>query len=303
MSVICPVCGVDGADKKGQVGGRDTFLYGCPRCGWFVADYLFDLSDRQKAKRYLLAGILRRASSEARPYSLDPERVDALLASVRVPATLFEAVDETLLFLASRVSDYWAPAIFDEDKDYPLVLAPSGRHMKHLLTTAANLTYFAPGDSTISLPGWRRIDELRATKVGGSQAFVAMWFDKQLDDAWLNGFKAGIEDTGSFKAIRIDAIEHNERIDDRILAEVRRSGLLVADFSGDRAGVYFEAGFGLGLGIPVIWTCRSDFKNKLHFDTRQYNHIIWDAVGELRDRLSARILATIPLPPSAVLAG
>lgn len=59
---------------------------------------------------------------------------------------------------------------------------------------------------------------------------------------------------------------HTDRIDDKILAEIRRSGLLVADFTGHRQGVYFEAGFALGLDVPVIWCCREDEIEKAHFE-------------------------------------
>jgi hypothetical protein len=44
---------------------------------------------------------------------------------------------------------------------------------------------------------------------------------------------------------------------------------------GHRGGVYFEAGFAMGLGLPVFWTCRQDDLDKLHFDIRQYNCIDW----------------------------
>lgn len=112
------------------------------------------------------------------------------------------------------------------------------------------------------------------------------------------GFKPGIEDSKYFKAVRVDSDEHNQKIDDRIVALIRQSGLLVADFTGDRGGVYFEAGLAQGLGIPVIWTCRIDYSDKLHFDTRQYNHILWRTPEELRDSLSNRIMATA-LPKAA----
>jgi nucleoside 2-deoxyribosyltransferase len=68
----------------------------------------------------------------------------------------------------------------------------------------------------------------------------------------------------------------------------------VADFTGHRGGVYYEAGFALGLGRPVIWTCHKDHLTQAHFDTRQYNHIEWSDSRELRERLRNRILATIP---------
>ena len=39
----------------------------------------------------------------------------------------------------------------------------------------------------------------------------------------------------------------------------RHGGLVVADFTGHRGGVYFEAGFARGLGIPVVWTCHKEY--------------------------------------------
>lgn len=43
----------------------------------------------------------------------------------------------------------------------------------------------------------------------------------------------------------------------------------------------------------MVWACRKDEIMKLHFDTRQYNHIDWETAEELRLRLRARIEATI----------
>jgi hypothetical protein len=62
-----------------------------------------------------------------------------------------------------------------------------------------------------------------------------------------------------------------------------------------RPGVYFELGFAMGLGIKVIRSCREDEIDQAHFDTRQYNHIVWNTLGELRERLVARMNATAPL--------
>ena len=68
---------------------------------------------------------------------------------------------------------------------------------------------------------------------------------------------------------------------------------MVADFTGQLAGVYYEAGFAMGLGRTVIWCCRKDEIDKLHFDTNHKNHIDWGSVEELRERLYRRIRATI----------
>ncbi len=92
----------------------------------------------------------------------------------------------------------------------------------------------------------------------------------------------------------MEVLEHNEKIDDRMIAEIRRSGLLVADLTGHRQNVYFEAGFAMGLGIPVIYTCREDeaSDDKVQFDTRQYKYIPWTDPADLRQKLRERIEAT-----------
>ena len=143
-----------------------------------------------------------------------------------------------------------------------------------------------------------QVEELSRKKIKSSQAFVAMSFHKNLNDIWENGLKPALQQTG-YNPMRIDRTEHNEKIDDRIIAEIRKSGILVADFTGQRNGVYFEAGFAMGLGIPVIWTCRENEIKKLHFDTRQYNHITWNDAAELKEKLINRIEATLPNRPKS----
>jgi len=44
----------------------------------------------------------------------------------------------------------------------------------------------------------------------------------------------------------------------------------------------------------VIWTCQADDFKNVHFDTRQYNHIVWQIPADLRIQLADRIKATIP---------
>ena len=119
-----------------------------------------------------------------------------------------------------------------------------------------------------------------------------MWFDDNLKQEWNEGFKTALGNTG-YDPIRIDQVQHNDKIDDVIIGEIRRSGLVVADFTGQRSGVYFEAGFAKGLAIPVIWTCRTDHMATLHFDTRQYDYIVWKDPRNLRVKLRYRIVATI----------
>jgi nucleoside 2-deoxyribosyltransferase len=96
----------------------------------------------------------------------------------------------------------------------------------------------------------------------------------------------------------VDRHDHNNKIDDEIISQIRRSRLLIADFTGHRNGVYFEVGFAMGLGIPVFFTCRSDNLKDLHFDVRQYNTLEWSTPTQLAVDLQRRISAVIGDGPS-----
>ena len=150
----------------------------------------------------------------------------------------------------------------------------------------------------LTVKGYARLAELEKVATDSSQAFVAMWFDESMNDVYENGIRPGIEATG-YEAKRIDRVEHINKIDDEIIAEIKRSRFVVADFthgdSGARGGVYYEAGFAHGLNIPVIFTCREDILEDIHFDTRQFNHIAWESEKpeELRKALANRIAHVI----------
>lgn len=148
----------------------------------------------------------------------------------------------------------------------------------------------------ITLKGYTHLSDLQRRNIASKQAFVAMWFDDSMTDVYDVAIAPAIREVG-YEPLRIDRKDHNNKIDDEIIAEIRRSRFLVADFthgqSGARGGVYYEAGFAHGLNMPVIFTCRSDAIDHVHFDTRQYNHISWMTPKELKEKLTKRIGATI----------
>ena len=148
----------------------------------------------------------------------------------------------------------------------------------------------------VTVDGHTRLTELERIYAPSSRVFVAMWFDKSMEAAWSHGFAPAIRDTG-YEPVRVDCEQHIDKIDDWIIAEIRRARFVVADFTQDnnhaRGSVYYEAGFAYGLAIPVMFSCRKDSLENVHFDTRQYNHIVWTEPNELRVRLATRISAVM----------
>lgn len=180
------------------------------------------------------------------------------------------------------------------------------RNQKEMLSVLDYLTgkgVIAKGPShvdplpiNVSVENLIKIEEMQAANPGRT-CFVAMWFDAGMNEIFDQAIAPAIADNG-FDAIRIDRLSHNNKIDDEIIAEIRRAHFVVADFTcgtgGARGGVYYEAGFAAGLGKPVIFSVNGNDLAQVHFDTRQFNHIVWNTPEELRSGLHNRIAATIP---------
>jgi len=304
MTFICPVCLYHHAHA--QTGSEaDRIEVRCKRCGLFEIDLparvAVERLTENGANRYLLSGIVRENSERGHRLVVTEASIGELIASARVPRTPLEAIDRLLLHVLDSAESPSAYVRIRPESDYPLVYAHNGHALAFYLSKAHDLGYLERGnggDVRLDMRGWSRVAELRRTRVVSDQAFVAMWFSGEMRDAWTGGFEPALRATG-YHPLRLDLEEHNDKIDDRIIAEIRRSGLVVADFTGHRGGVYFEAGFALGLGIPVVWTCRESDVHDLHFDTRQYNYIAWNDPEDLRARLQLRIEATIPNFPAA----
>ena len=234
----------------------------------------------------------------------EPTRVDpGVLNQIKnepMPSVM-ERIDCLLKFIESQERGAIGVAIQISIDMRVMTLASSDEELHYLLRQAREMDFIRRTGhplvpATLTIKGYERLEELRGIQVLSDQAFVAMWFDESMDEAWEKGFKPGIKDAG-YKPCRIDRMEHNNKIDDEIIAEVKRSRFLVADFTSElekvRGGVYYEAGFAQGLNIPVIFTCRKDQIEVVHFDTRQFNHIVWDEAEDLRKKLKNRISATI----------
>jgi len=291
----CFICSAD--VTVGQIDNRDAFYVECPICGHYqISGSLAMSGSLGSSPSYKLSAAIRRMSlADEPPYYIDSQTVKTLPDSVTHPDNPFDAIDRILNYIITKGGrdDKYVP--IEPTKDYPLICALDPNEFSFYINKAMELEYLERINATyrLSLKGYERLDTIRPQPVMSDKAFVAMWFDPQLEEAWTNGIQRAIVEAG-FKPIRIDLQHHNEKICDRIIAAIRESAFIVADFTGQRGGVYYEAGFAMGLSKPVIWTVKQTDIERLHFDTRQYNHIAWESVEDLYHKLLDRIRATIP---------
>ncbi len=292
----CPLCRGGNAEfwsfREGTSGHSEGW---CPACtNMRITHAALDLI-KSKNRAHLLSAFLRDLpDAEWNDLQYIDTNVEKLADSVpEIP--LVEQFDRLLFVLCEATPRFGSPSTFSYETDWPLIKARDSNEVLAMLKALKLDGYlvkdgvdgmFAPPNPTRK--AFERYSELRNAGPMSQQAFVAMAFAPEYNDAWVSIIKPGIIAAG-YLPFRVDQKEHADKIDDLIMAEIRRSKFLVADFSGQRGGVYFEAGFAHGLGRPVIWMCRDAERDQLHFDTRQYNHILYtdvvDAEKKLRDRI------------------
>jgi hypothetical protein len=92
----------------------------------------------------------------------------------------------------------------------------------------------------ISPKGWLTLEGVpnASSQIG----FCAMWFNDEVKPLWIEVIEPAIRESG-YEPLRIDGKQHNGKIDDEIMASIRASRFVVSDFTGNRGGVYYEAGF------------------------------------------------------------
>ena len=279
----------------------------------------------------------QRSMGDAEPRISDAMEID----SIRRPS-VFERAENLLKYINSQltsIGDVFRTPYKPQDLEknhtkwvrYSKILAWSAstklNDVEYLLKFLENQDLIASPSKEISVTkrciltpkGHAHLAKSRNPTVDSTRAFVAMWFDSSLDGAFYKGIEPGIKACG-YSAVRIDQSEHLDKIDDQIIAAIRRAKFLVVDLTegevvkqedgtitgGTRGSVYFEAGFAHGLDIPIIFTRRKNSPGKIHFDIQQYPCIFWSTPQELKSRLASRIAANFgdaPSPAQSVSGG
>ncbi|HPS39461.1 MAG TPA: nucleoside 2-deoxyribosyltransferase [Candidatus Cloacimonadota bacterium] len=309
----CPICGyLLNTDHYWYQSDGDRFRFNCNHCGefkisgWRMKGHFFPHDNNQRpAPDIALSIALRHLYEDTGVISeiLKIEDIDRIKQSVRIPNSPLELIDVLLLFLHKRTNQIGSK-VRVTPTDHPMLYIKNQNELQALIQFAKERGYIYSQHVSnsdeytlkLELSGWDRLDKLTSGLTKTKQVFIAMKFgDGDLDEVYNTAIAPAVVETG-FNPFRIDREEHNDKICDLVLAEIKRSDFIIADFTFQRGGVYFEAGYALGLGKPVIWCCKDSDKNNLHFDTRQYNHILWVSNTNLKEQLINRIRATINDP-------
>lgn len=321
----CAICGIAAfarmSSRKIDNGDYEyVYHYECPRCGRYDAgqrfdtlaleenDYLQEPGSRKRAN--LSAWIRERTDRGQRPVILEysfllvEEPNDLRDAFEAAGSPRFHEKADKLLLAIERQTIHaghhvYFPKTSGDINRLPWLARAWAINSKEFVAIKEYLGECnrilgrrgSKGDALTILPaGWARIEELASTSQASSQGFVAMWFEPEIDFLYENALAPAIRAAG-YAPRRIDRKATAERIDDQIEVEIKKSKFVVADATGHRGGVYYEAGFARGQKMPVFWSCHTDDFEELHFDVKQFPCFKWDCYNleELSEDLRWRI--------------
>jgi len=288
--------------EKLRIPNKDAYKINCPLCiSYIISGIVLEvrgISNISKEDRILFSGYLRNNSTEYNPMTIlsnDIIKIPEIVAPYkRLSPT--DKLNKVIVYFAESSTFFGAIIPFDVNSDYTRFYckntAELGQIEKHLLKSGfIEITPDKKG-RILTFDGWNKYEALKEINENSKRVFVAMDFDPALKSIFNDAIYPACEECG-FKAFRVDSEEHIEKICDKIIADIKSSRFIIADFTGQKHGAYFEAGFAQGLGLKVIWTCKKDQEKELKFDTRQYNHILWEDKNDLKVKLINKIRAVI----------
>lgn len=236
---------------------------------------------------------------EGRTYDTIDRKVN--LANIHYPRTLAEKIDRILLNLYYYKQDIGHGYSFDSTMNRALFAESESEERNHgivhIMHQMEYLTNIYVNSPSISAKGWKRIEELIRNKTAKKQAFVAISFQEVAKPIQI-AIKKGIKDA-KYSPMIINQKEHNNQIVPEIFYEIEQSRFLVMDVTYPNNGAYYEAGYARGKGKTVIICCNEKTLNaekdkRPHFDIAQQAMIVWKDEADLAEKLTKRIIVTIP---------
>ena len=324
----CPVCRTPNAGRSG-VGGN-TFEIHCQRCGRFQIQSLAETQLVNAAPAFpplhLLSGICRNTWNVLGERLLITVDIFKSWAELDKAAKLVVPRDtdiackaDYLLRHLRRRSRTLADAIAFGPSDLAVGFCANRNELLFCLRYLAERGLVEEEESApsrgkgqqqgggrvsyrLTPAGWVALDNATGGATTAQPlAAVALAAGGESDQLWTQGLSAALQAAG-YAAVRLDIREHNSKITDELIVDLRRASIAVVDLTGQSPLAFFQAGMALGAGKPLFWTCEESEARDKRFglETRQQMVTTWARarLDDFATRLARRIEATLGRPPT-----
>ena len=311
----CPICQREAAVvSRGADFNYDRQLIVCKRCGNYKIHDIFPTLKLTPTQKALLSGYTREKYNIGEMAYLTEENYLSILeGDPLIPKNVLDKTVKLLNYLNTNSLKFNQAIEFDINTDFSITYSEDYSETNAMLLELEKqglVKYVAPrlneigvgiSKACLTLSGVRYVvDSNRDRRTSSRQIFIALAFQSEIKTMIDGGsFLKLIKDRTGYEIRCIDKKEHVNKICDEIIAEINASKAIVVDVTDGNQGAYFEAGYAKGIGIPVIYVCKDAIKDGtskhfielVHFDIRQYRHILWkeevDLVKKLSDTINA----------------
>ena len=333
QKINCPIC-----NEKAKIDNLENSLkeIKCPICGYVIIEHdlqsFLELNENEKAilkTYYYRLNLNNNYQDNKLDMALTKSNKNAFIQKIMAPKNIIEKINYVIKYIADNTKFYGSTVEIEPLNGHRLFFCRDEEELDNILLDIANRGYITKNSvkvSTIKVIDHkkppRRIvmtseglkyAETLQNRIDSQQCFVAMWFNNETEQLYEkiklavtgtpNVDKTSPQYGASYQIMKIDNKEHVNYIPSEIISEIKRSRFMITDLTGYRGGVYYEAGYAEGLGIPVILTCSEDWfedqkdadgnitRNGVHFDLRQKNILFWnnDNLEQFQRNLVARI--------------
>ncbi|MDO9523468.1 MAG: hypothetical protein Q7J08_07140 [Methanocorpusculum sp.] len=301
----CPICN---SECEVTESGFNKNI-NCPSCGPYSISKIQGCPTFPQNTQHLIAGYLYETkmhivdlvkSGATEGLVLNEGTIQEILSDPLIPKRAMQYLDKIILNLYKRNEGFLT--MVKADCFMPAMgYARSKQELVMMFNALRGLGYLDERN-ILTIKGLQYAESLLTSNRNSTNVFIAMKFFDELKALRESAIKPACQKCG-FTAFTVDEEEHNDDIPDKIISGIKTSRFVVADFTENNLGVYYEAGYAKGLGLPVIKTCKKEWfdkidesgnrENKLHFDIEHDNLILWVDSDDFAKKLEARIRATI----------
>lgn len=256
-NAVCIFCGLDASSKEDF--NKEIYYLDCNNCGKYqITMEAFDdlptlLNGRYNNKKHLISGFLKEMTELNLPTEvITNDNIENLFMNSKIPKTLQDKMDKLLSYFYRKTETLFQEIVIDITRQQNAIgYAKNMRELESMINALSQLGYLkvegrgmGRRGCVLTLSGFSRAEKLQKEVVNSKQGFVAMWFSEDMMNVFEEYISRAIRESG-YDPFIIPMKEHNDDICDNIIAEIRKSKFLVADFTGK------EAGFILKQVLPV----------------------------------------------------
>ena len=152
---------------------------------------------------------------------------------------------------------------------------------------AGSYPAFSMLTSSVGAPSPRVLTTAGTASKDKPHIFVAMPFNKELQDVYVFGIQGPVNAAG-YLCERMDMVSFTGEILTRIESRIETAALVIADLTGANANVYLEVGYAWGRNRPTLLLAKKE--EDLTFDVRGQRCIVYENIVDLATKLQADLI-------------